>query len=120
MLCQIAQAERKLDLGNYNDCFDQLRACEEKIETLTGVESLVYAELYKTFAQYFRRKEDFGEFYKYGLQFLAYTNEDLMTAEEQKEWSIKMGMAVLLGKNIYNIGELINKKILKALEGTDF
>ena len=43
-----------------------------------------------------------------------------MTAEEQKEWSIKMGMAVLLGKNIYNIGELINKKILKALQGTDF
>jgi hypothetical protein len=31
-----------------------------------------------------------------------------------------MGMAVLLGKSIYNIGELLEKQILKALVGTEF
>ena len=33
-----------------------------------------------------------------------------MTVEEKKQWSIKMGMAVLLGKNIYNISELVSCK----------
>jgi len=43
-----------------------------------------------------------------------------MTVDEKKQWSIKMGMAVLLGKNIFNISELLDKEILKVLVGTDF
>jgi len=31
-----------------------------------------------------------------------------------------MGMAVLLGKNIFNITELLDKRILQSLVGTDF
>jgi hypothetical protein len=42
------------------------------------------------------------------LQYLAYTPASELTAEEKRDWSIKMGMAVLLGKNIYNIAELVN------------
>lgn len=37
-----------------------------------------------------------------------------------RDWSIKMGMSVLLGKNIYNITELLDKEILQSLVGTDF
>jgi hypothetical protein len=33
---------------------------------------------------------------------------------------MKMGLAVLIGQSIYNIGELLEKDILKALEGSDF
>ena len=39
---------------------------------------------------------------------MAYTPADDMTEEEKKQWSIKMGMAVLLGKNIFNISELVS------------
>lgn len=31
-----------------------------------------------------------------------------------------MGMSVLLGKNIYNITELLDKDVLNSLKGTDF
>jgi len=31
-----------------------------------------------------------------------------------------MGMAVLLGKNIFNIAELLDKEILHSLVGSDF
>ena len=37
-----------------------------------------------------------------------------------RDWSTKMGMSVLLGKNIYNITELLDKEILQSLIGTDF
>lgn len=61
----------------------------------------------KTYALYYRRKEDNENFYKNSLQFLAYTPASDLTKEEMMDWSIKMGMSVLLGKNIYNITELV-------------
>jgi len=51
---------------------------------------------------------------------LAYTPAGELTADEKKQWSIKMGMAVLLGKNIFNIAELLDKEILSSLVGSDF
>ena len=60
------------------------------------------------FSNYYRRKDDQENFYKASLQFLAYTPPSELSAEEKKQWSIKMGMAVLLGKNIFNISELVS------------
>lgn len=41
------------------------------------------------------------------MSYLAYTADSDLTSEEKKELSIKIGMAVLVGKNIYNITELV-------------
>jgi hypothetical protein len=38
----------------------------------------------EVFATYYRRKEDFENFYKSGLQFLAYTPVSELTADEHK------------------------------------
>lgn len=54
------------------------------------------------------------------MQFLAYTPASELSQQEKKDWSIKLGMAILLGKNIYNIMELLDKEILQSLIGTDF
>lgn len=82
---------------------------KKELESLSDVDPVVYANLSKTFAAYYRRKEDHENFYKSSLQYLAYTPASELTQEEKKDWSIKMGMAVLLGKNIYNITELVSK-----------
>ena len=79
----------------------------KKLEYLQDVEPKVYANLSKALAGYYRRKEDHENFSKSGLQYLANTSPADLTNEEKKDWSIKMGMAVLLGKNIYNILELV-------------
>ena len=69
---------------------------------------MVYAKMADTFSQYYRRKEDQENFYKSALQFLAYMPTNDLTMEERKSWSTKMGMAVLLGKGIFNITELVS------------
>jgi 26S proteasome regulatory subunit N9 len=51
---------------------------------------------------------------------LAYTPASELTDDEKKQWSIQMGMAVLLGKNIFNITELLDKEILSSLVDSDF
>ncbi len=71
------------------------------------MEPKVYASLSKAYALYYRRKEDNENFYLNSLQYLAYTPASDLSEAEKKDWSIKMGMAVLLGKNIYNITELV-------------
>lgn len=74
----------------------------------------------QTYATYYRRKEDYENFYKSSLQYLAYTPASELSQQEKKDLSIKLGMAILLGKNIYNIMELLDKEILQSLVGTDF
>lgn len=87
---------------------------------LSDVDPKVYAHMSRAFAYYYRRKEDYENYYKSSLQFLAYTPSSELTQEEKKDWSIKLGMAILLGKNIYNIMELLDKDILQSLIGSDF
>jgi 26S proteasome regulatory subunit N9 len=119
-ICQISQAEKKLQLGQHHDSYEILNQVKQSIESLSDVDPKVYAHLSRTLATYYRRKEDYENFYKSSLQFLAYTPASELSQSEKKDWSIKLGMAILLGKNIYNIMELLDKEILQSLIGTDF
>lgn len=87
---------------------------------MSDVEPKVYANLSQSFAAYYRRKEDYENYYKSSLQYLAYTPASELSQDEKKDLSIKLGMAILLGKNIYNITELLDKEILHSLVGSDF
>lgn len=120
LFCQIAIAEKQLTLGEYNDCIDLLREVELELKGLNDVEQIVYSELYRTLATYFKRREKYSEFYQNGLQFLAYTDPESLTDVEKREWCVTMGKAVLLGKDIYNIAELLEKDVLKSLVNTDY
>lgn len=107
-LCRIAQAEKKLNLGQHHDCLQILNEVKGQVESESDIDPRVYATLNEVFSNYYRRKEDQENFYKASLQFLAYTPASELSADEKKQWSIKMGMAVLLGKNIFNISELVS------------
>jgi len=43
-----------------------------------------------------------------------------MSDQEKRELSIKMGMSILLGKNVFNISELLDKEVINSLIGSDF
>ena len=114
-ILQVAQAEKKLQLGQHHDSFEILNQVKKRLETLSDVDPKVYASLSKAFAVYYRRKEDYENFYKSSLQYLAYTPASELSIDEKRDWSIKLGMAILLGKNIYNIMELVSFKIPHAV-----
>ena len=66
-LCRIAQAEKRLNLGQHHDCLEILKEVHDQLEPLSDVDSLVYANQANVFAQYYRRKEDHENFYKQSL-----------------------------------------------------
>lgn len=117
---QIAQAEKKLDMGEHFDSLEILKKVEEEIKQFPDSDAKVFSRLFYTLALYYRRREDQERYYQNSLQFLAYTNPADLKEAEKKEISIKMGMAVLIGKNIFNITELLDKEILNSLKGTEF
>ena len=119
-ICQIAIAEKRLQLGQHHDSFEILNQVKNNLEALSDNDPKVYANLSRAYATYYRRKEDYENFYKSSLQFLAYTPASELSEAEKKDWSIKLGMAILLGKNIYNIMELLDKEIFQSLIGSDF
>ncbi len=66
-ICEVAQAEKKLQLGQHHDSIDILNKVKHSLETLADVDPKVYAHLSRAFAQYYRRKEDYENFYKSSL-----------------------------------------------------
>lgn len=111
-ILKIAQAEKKLDLGQHHDCLEMLNEVKKSLDAQSDVDAKVYANLSKVYAQYYKRKDDNENYYKHSLSYLAYTPASELSKEEMRDLSIKMGMSVLLGKNIYNITELLDKEIL--------
>ena len=89
-----------------------LNDVKKSLEALADVDAKVYANLSRVYAQYYKRKDDHENFYQNSLSYLAYTPASELSNEEMREWSIKMGMSVLLGKNIYNITELVCVSLL--------
>ena len=48
-----------------------------------------------------------AEFYQSCLLYLAYTDVELLTADQRREIAYDLGVAALLGEGIYNFGELV-------------
>ena len=78
---------------------------------MSDVDPKVYAYLADIYAQYYRRRDDYENYYKSGLQFLAYTPDSDLDKDQNEPWSTRLGMAVLLGKKIFNIAELVSSTL---------
>lgn len=120
LLLRIEMAGNLLLAGSAVEAGDALAQLREDVDKFASVDPLLYSEFYRFYALYFDQRKDYEEFYQYALQFLAYTPSATLKPQEKIEWSVKMGMAVILGRKIYNIGELIEKDILKSLTTTEY
>jgi len=119
-LLEISQADKKLSLGKHHDCFEQLGDIRSRVEQCADVDPKVYSSLASVYGLYYKRKDDHENYFKSMLQYLAYTPQSEMDEKEQKDLSIKMGMSILLGKNVFNITELLDKEVINSLKGTQF
>ena len=119
-LLEISQADKKLALGQHHDCIEHLNSIKERVNSLADVDAKVFSGLANVYGLYYKRKDDHENYYKACLQYIAYTPSSEMSDKEKKELSIKMGMSILLGKNVYNISELLDKDVINSLMGTYF
>ena len=126
-----------------------MREVTKQIEKSNDLDPLVYSNFYLFSAKFHSKKRNYEEFYKNGLQYLAYTHESVryffplklrftnlfkkISQEQKISISVDMALAVLVSKKIYNFSELVyfyllviltlsfqlEQKVFKALENTD-
>jgi len=82
-LLRIGQAEKKLNLGQHHDCREILDKVSAETEPMADIDAKVYAAQADIYAQYYRRKDDYENFYKAGLTFLAYTNDSELDKDQK-------------------------------------
>ncbi|KAJ6812219.1 26S proteasome non-ATPase regulatory subunit 13-like protein B [Iris pallida] len=107
-----------LEKGNQKECKKLLEDGKTTLDDMTDVDPSVHASYYWISSQYHKSRQEFAEFYKSALLYLAYTTVESLSNEFKLDLAFDLSLAALLGDNIYNFGELLAHPIINSLLGT--
>ena len=105
---------------------DRVEACKTQLDKAAeymeaaGASNAVQAAFYRAWVAYYKVKGPAHEFYSHALLLLAYQPLSQMPREEQVTLSFDMGIAALVGENLYNFGELLEHPVVGVLQETEF
>ncbi|XP_039002186.1 26S proteasome non-ATPase regulatory subunit 13 homolog B [Hibiscus syriacus] len=108
----------KLEQGDQKECKKLLDDGKSTLDNMTDIDPSVYATYYWVSSQYHKFRQEFAEFYKCALLYLAYTSVESLTESFKLDLAFDLSLSALLGDNIYNFGELLAHPIIKSLLGT--
>ncbi|GJN23941.1 hypothetical protein PR202_gb11638 [Eleusine coracana subsp. coracana] len=96
-----------LEKGNQKDCKKLLEEGKTTLNSLVDVDPSIHASYYWICSQYHNACQDYSEFYKSALLYLAYTTVESLSEPFKQNMAFDLSLAALLGENIYNFGELL-------------
>jgi 26S proteasome regulatory subunit N9 len=100
-------------------CKEAIERSRELVDATFEMTPVVHSAFYQAAAEYHKVVGTPSEFFKNALQFLAYTTPESLTAAEQRQWAFDIGIAALVGQDIYNFGEVLSHAIVTSLRGGD-
>jgi 26S proteasome regulatory subunit N9 len=113
---QIAQYQ--LAQGATADAKRLLQAGEAELDARDDVDAQVAAAVHLVAMQLHKQAQDYAEFYRSALLYLAHVPVDTLPAEFALSLAVDVSLAALLGEDIYNFGELMLHPIVPTLTGT--
>jgi 26S proteasome regulatory subunit N9 len=110
----------KLQLVQFKDAAKTKAIVEEIDGLLNDVEGVgkVHAHYYLLATDYYKTEGDHANYYRAALRYLGCSELSDLSKEEQQNHAFHLSLAALLGKGIFNFGELLAHPILSALTGT--
>ncbi|RZB93115.1 26S proteasome non-ATPase regulatory subunit 13-like A isoform C [Glycine soja] len=108
----------KLEQGDQKECKKLLEDGKSTLDSMTDIDPSVYASYYWVSSQFHKTCQEFAEFYKSALLYLAYTSVESLSDSFKLDLAFDLSLSALLGDNIYNFGELLAHPIIKSLLGT--
>jgi 26S proteasome regulatory subunit N9 len=116
LLLKIAISSQYLRIGNPSSASVLLDEALKQVEKENDLDSIIYSHLYGSLTNLHKAKNNPEQFYKYSLQYLAYTPQS--EVKDPEDLAYRLAIAVLVAETIYNLGELIHQPILKSLENS--
>ncbi|KAL7188117.1 hypothetical protein ACSBR1_038055 [Camellia fascicularis] len=105
----------QLEKGSQKECKKLLEDGKSTLDSMTDIDPSVYANYYWVSSQYHNSRQEFAEFYKSALLYLAYTSVESLSESFKLDLAFDLSLAVLLGENIYNFGELLAHPIISLI-----
>lgn len=95
-----------------------LETTETLLDEIEGV-GIVHGRFYLLLSELAQKDADHKGYYRAALHFLGCTDLSTLSVEEQRTKAYLLSIAALLGKDVYNFGELLAHPVLSSLNGTD-
>lgn len=108
----------KLETGEHKECKKLLDEGKITLDSMTDIDPSVHASYYWVSSQYHKSRQEFSDFYKSALLYLAYTAVESLSETFKLDLAFDLSLSALLGDNIYNFGELLSHPIINSLVGT--
>ncbi|KAF8392848.1 hypothetical protein HHK36_021087 [Tetracentron sinense] len=80
---------------------------------MTDIDPSVYASYHWFSSQYHKSRQEFAQFYKSALLYLAYMSVESLSDTFKLDFAFDLSLSALLGDNIYNFGELLAHPIVR-------
>jgi len=110
----------KLQLLQFKDVAKTKAIVEEIDGLLAEVEGVgkVHGHYYLLATELYKTEGDHANYYRSALRYLGCGELSDLSTPDQQSHSFHLSLAALLGKDIYNFGELLAHPILASLNGT--
>jgi len=105
---------RKRDVAAAKAAIEEAGKLVDELPAVTRVHSLFY----ELSSLYYKLIGDFAQYYRHSLRYLGCTDLAKIAIEAQQERAFDLCLAALLGKDVYNFGELLQHHILESLRST--
>ncbi|KAI0565068.1 Proteasome component [Gracilaria domingensis] len=100
-------------------CKKDVEGARVLVEAAHDMSPLVHSAFYRAAAEYHKVVGTASDFFRNALQFLAYTPPEALTVPVQHRWAFDIGIAALVGNDIYNFGEVLSHSIVHSLRGSE-
>eukprot|EP01121_Diplochlamys_sp_Union-15-3_P010406 TRINITY_DN2912_c0_g1_i1.p1 TRINITY_DN2912_c0_g1~~TRINITY_DN2912_c0_g1_i1.p1 ORF type:complete len:401 (-),score=61.85 TRINITY_DN2912_c0_g1_i1:70-1272(-) len=99
---------------------DHLKVADNLVnENVDAIDNVATASLYLANSILAKVNSEPQEFFSNTLKYLAYTPLETLRNTEKRKIAYELGIASLIGENVYNFGELLQHPILKTLEDSE-
>lgn len=106
------------------ECYQNIEKTKDLVEEIEGllndVDSVgyVHGQYYMLASAFYMREGAHADYYRASLRYLGCTDLETLQKEDRIEQAFHLSLAALLGKDIFNFGELLAHSILDDLKGT--
>merc|ERR1712002_311831 len=95
-----------------------IQEAQEKLDLILSV-TPVHGCFYELSSNYYKLLGDHANYFRDALRYLGCIELNELSETEQRERAFYLGLAAILGKDVYNFGELLAHPVLNSLKDTE-
>ena len=117
LLLKLEKTHIRLRLGDVETVKTDLRDAEAALDKSVGFDAIIHAKFHLVASEYYKAVGPPADFFKHALLYLAFVKLETLPASDKVRLAYELGLAALVGDNIFNFGELLTHPILTCLDG---